>query len=170
MVDIALDLGRGLQGDRFCANDARDFAAHHDLLTCNHAGDFATFTDDNLDGLHVAFDFTVNLKQTSPNDLEPLAHDLQIVADDRFVAAGRGAQVRLRPIRAVGASRAAFNCFGLECRVTLEHGIPQRCCWPHRCESCGQHMVELCRAELIQGLTWSADACGPHDARAILLA
>ena len=48
MVDIALDLGRGLEGDRFCANDARDFAAHHDLLTCNHVGDFASFTDDNL--------------------------------------------------------------------------------------------------------------------------
>ena|SRR5436190_20810689 len=27
-------------------------------------------------------------------------------------------------MRPVGAGRAAFNCFGLECRVTLEHGIP----------------------------------------------
>ena len=108
-------------------------------------------------------------KVSAADDLKSLPHDLQIVADDRFVAAGRGAQLRLRPIRAVGARRAAFNCFGLECRVTLEHGIPQRCCWPHRCESCGQHMVELCRAELIQGLSLGVvDACGPHGARATL--
>ena len=82
MVHIALDLGRGLEGDRFCANDARDFAAHHDLLARNHAGDFATFADDNLDGLHIAFDLTVNLKEAPADDFEPLAHDLQIVADD----------------------------------------------------------------------------------------
>ena len=149
-------------------NDARDFAANDDLLAGDHTSHLALLTDDDFHSLDVAFDLAVDLQGSAADDLESLPHDLQIVADDRFVAAGRGAQVRLRPIRA-RARRAAFNCFGLECRVTLEHGIPQRCCWSHRCESCGQHMVELCRAELIQGLSLGvADACGPHGARPIL--
>jgi len=71
-----------LQRNVLRTNNARHFPTDDNLLAGDHAGDLATFADDNLDGLHVTLDFTVNLKQTSPNDLEPLAHDLQIVADD----------------------------------------------------------------------------------------
>ena len=54
-----------MKSDVLRANNTRDFAAHDDLLARNHAGDLATFADDNFDGLHVAFDLAVNLEQAS---------------------------------------------------------------------------------------------------------
>ena len=93
MMDVALDLGRLLKRDTLPANDARDFASHDHLLACNHACDLATFSNDNLDGLHVAFDLAINLKQASADDFESLTDDFEIVAYDRLLTSRRCTEV-----------------------------------------------------------------------------
>ena len=99
-----------------------------DLLACNHAGDLALLADDDLNGLHVAFDLAVNLKQASADDFEPLTDNFEIVAYDRLVAGRRGAQGRMSTVRAVGTGRTAFDCLGPDCRATRKHeGLDVSC-------------------------------------------
>jgi hypothetical protein len=86
VVDIAFNMGRGLQGNRLATHDTRDLAANDYVLAGNHTSDFALLTDYDLRTLHVAFDLSVDLQDTAADDLEPLSGDLEIIANDRLFA------------------------------------------------------------------------------------
>ena len=65
------------------------FAAHHHLPAGHHARHLALFADDDLGRLHVALDLAVDLQHAAADDLQPLADDLEIVADHRLLGAFR---------------------------------------------------------------------------------
>ena len=85
MVDITLDLRRGLEGNCLPADDARDHTADDHLLTCDHPRYFALLTDYNFSSHHVALDLAVYLKDAAADDLQPLTDDLEVVPDDGFL-------------------------------------------------------------------------------------
>jgi len=87
VVDVAVDLRRGLKGNGFSAYDARDSAANDHLLTRDHAGHPALLAHDNLGGLNVTLDLTIDLQNTTADDLQSLSNDFEVVPDDRFFAA-----------------------------------------------------------------------------------
>ena len=68
-------------------NDARDFPADNNLLAGDHTGYLALLADDDFHRLDVALDLAVDLQGPAADDLEPLPHDLEVVADDGFFAA-----------------------------------------------------------------------------------
>jgi len=84
MVDITLDLRRGLEGDCLPTDDARHRTADDHLLTCDHSRYFALLTDYNFSSHHVALDLAIYLKDATADDLQPLADDLEVVPDDGF--------------------------------------------------------------------------------------
>jgi hypothetical protein len=59
-----------------------DLAANDDVLAGHQASDLAFLSDYDLRSLHVAFDLSVDLQDTTADDLKPLSGDLEIVADD----------------------------------------------------------------------------------------
>src|SRR5215467_10210178 len=85
MVDITLDLRRGLEGDCLPTDDAGHCTSDDHLLTCDHSSYFALLTDYNFSGHHVALDLAVYLKDATADDLQPLADDLEVVPDDGFL-------------------------------------------------------------------------------------
>ena len=85
-MNIAFNMGRGLQGNRPAADNTGDLAANYYVLASNHAGDFASLANYDLRTLHVAFDLSVDLEDTPADDFKPLAGDLEIIADDRLLA------------------------------------------------------------------------------------
>ncbi|HJY83886.1 MAG TPA: hypothetical protein VKK81_22710, partial [Candidatus Binatia bacterium] len=84
MVDITLDLRRGLECDCLPTDDARHRTADDHLLTCDHSRYFALLTDYNFSSHHVALDLAIYLKDATADDLQPLADDLEVVPDDGF--------------------------------------------------------------------------------------
>jgi hypothetical protein len=86
MVDVAVNVRRSLQSDRLSADHARDLAAHDDLSTRDHSRDLPFLTDDHLGRLHVAFNLAVNLQNAATDDLQPLADDLEVIPNHRFLA------------------------------------------------------------------------------------
>src|SRR5712692_9378089 len=87
MMDIAFNLGRGLQRDLLCANDARDFAADDYLFANHHTRHFAMLADDDFGALHVAHDLTVDLEDTLAGDLQVVADDFEIATAEVYVEA-----------------------------------------------------------------------------------
>jgi hypothetical protein len=65
MVDIAVNVRRGLQSDRLSADHARDLAAHDDLSTRDHSRHLSFLTDDYLGRLHVTFYLAVDLQNAA---------------------------------------------------------------------------------------------------------
>jgi hypothetical protein len=86
MVDVAVNLRRGLEGDRLRADDARDRAAHDNLSTRDHPRYLAPLADDYFGRVNVAFDLTIHLQQAPADDPQSLANDLEVVANDRLFA------------------------------------------------------------------------------------
>jgi hypothetical protein len=86
MVDVTLDLRRGLESNCFPTDDARDRTADDDLLAGDHSSHFAPLTDYNFSGHDVALDLAVYLKDATADDLQSLANDLEVVPDDGFLA------------------------------------------------------------------------------------
>src|SRR6516225_4713249 len=84
MVDITLDLRRGLEGDCLSTDDTRHRTADDHLLTCDHSRYFALLTDYYFGGHHVALDLAIYLKDATADDLQPLADDLEVVSNDGF--------------------------------------------------------------------------------------
>src|SRR5262245_1543500 len=76
---------RRLQGDCLTANNARNRAADDHTLSSDHTCHLALLTNNHLCALHVSLDFSVDLQDTSTNDLQSLPNDLEVVANDRFV-------------------------------------------------------------------------------------
>jgi hypothetical protein len=85
MVDVTLDLRGGLESNCFPTDDARHCAPDDHLLTRDHSSYFALLTDYNFSGHHVALDLAVYLKDATADYVQPLADDLEIVPDDRFL-------------------------------------------------------------------------------------
>src|SRR5204863_7048905 len=106
-----------------CANDAIDLTAHDHLLTRDHAGHLAPLADDDLGGLHISLDLAIDLQHAATDDLEPLANDLEVVADHRLLPARRGAEPVLCSA-AIETGFAGLGPFGLGRRATHEHGSP----------------------------------------------
>jgi hypothetical protein len=87
VMNVAFNMGRGLQANGLAADDAGDSAADDHVLRSDHTGDFALLSDDHLRALHVAFDFSIDLQEAATDNLEPLADNPEIIANDRFLAA-----------------------------------------------------------------------------------
>jgi hypothetical protein len=89
VMDIGFDMAGRLQGNRMSADDAQNSAAHDHLLACDHPRHLALLTNENLSRLNVTLNVAIDLKGTPANDPEPLAKDLEVIADDGFLAARR---------------------------------------------------------------------------------
>ena len=61
VMNIGLDVARGLEGHRLRANDTQDRAAHNHLLARDHPGHSALFTNEDLGRLNITLDVTINL-------------------------------------------------------------------------------------------------------------
>jgi hypothetical protein len=55
-------------------------------LTRDHSRHSAFLADNNFYGHHVTFNLTIDLKDSTADNLQPLAHDLEVVPDDRLLA------------------------------------------------------------------------------------
>jgi hypothetical protein len=75
-----------LQGDLLTTNHARDHTADDHLLTRDHSRHSTFLTDYNFSGQHVTLDLAVDLKDTTTDDPQALANDLEVVPYDRFLA------------------------------------------------------------------------------------
>jgi hypothetical protein len=126
VMDVGFNVTGGLQGNRLSTDDARDSAAHDDLLARDHSRHLSFLTDDDLGCPNVTFNLTIDLQAAAANDLEPPANNLEIVAYDRLLAARRRADRRLRPIGTGRVGRADVERFGLDRRVTREHENPPK--------------------------------------------
>jgi hypothetical protein len=89
VMDIGFDMAGRLQGNRVCADDTQNSAAHDNLLACDHPCDLALLTYENLGRLHVALYVAIDLQCAATNYLEPPTDDLQVISDDGFLAARR---------------------------------------------------------------------------------
>ena len=69
------------------AYDAGDLATHDDLSACDHSRHHSFLTDDDFGRLNVTFNLTIDLKDAAADDLKPLANGLEVVPNDRFLAA-----------------------------------------------------------------------------------
>jgi hypothetical protein len=87
MVDVTVNLRRGLKRDSLRTDDAGDRAAHDDLAARDHPRYLTLLADDDFGCVNVAFDLTVDLEKAPADDLQSLANDLEIVANDRLLAA-----------------------------------------------------------------------------------
>jgi hypothetical protein len=87
MVDVTVNLRRGLESDSLRADDAGDSAAHDDLPARDHSRYLTLLADDDFGRVNVAFDLTIDLEEAPADDLQSLANDLEIVANDRLLAA-----------------------------------------------------------------------------------
>src|SRR5215470_15994923 len=105
MMDVAVHLRRGLQGNRLSADDAGDLAAHDNLATGDHSRHLPFLANDDLGCLDIAFNLAIDLQDAPADDLQTLADDLEVIANDRFFTTRRRANGRLRTGRSVGASR-----------------------------------------------------------------
>src|SRR5262249_796742 len=85
MVDIAFNLRRSLEGDSLPADHAGDRATHDDLSTGDHSRHLPLLTDDHLCRLHIAFNLAVDLQDAAADNLQPLADDLEVVTNYRFL-------------------------------------------------------------------------------------
>jgi hypothetical protein len=114
VMDVGFDVTGGLQGNRLSTDDARDSAAHDDLLARDHSRHLSFLTDDDLGRANVTFNLTIDLQAAAANDLEPLANNLEIVAYDRLLAARRRADGRLRPVGSGRTCRARIERLRLD--------------------------------------------------------
>jgi hypothetical protein len=73
-----------LEGNRLSADDARD---HDDLSARDRSRHLSFLTYNCLGHLNVSFNLTIDLQHAAADDLQPLANDLEIVPNDRFLAA-----------------------------------------------------------------------------------
>jgi hypothetical protein len=80
VMDVGFNVTGGLQGNRLSTDDARDSAAHDDLLARDHPRHLSFLTDNDLGRANVTFNLTIDLQAAAANDLEPLANNLEIVA------------------------------------------------------------------------------------------
>ena len=124
VVDVAVDLRGGLQGDRLSANDAGDLAADDHLLAGDHAGHLAPFADDDLGALHITLDLAVDLQDTLADDLQALADDLEIVADHGLFETSDGAWPVLSAVGSTGTGSARRGRWRLGRRATRKHENP----------------------------------------------
>jgi len=89
-------------------------------LARDHSRHSAFLTDNNFYGHHVTLNLTVDLKDSTANDLQPLAHDLEVVPDDRLLA-GRGGVTVITLFVLVGGVVRGSGTFGPanELRVSM---------------------------------------------------
>jgi catechol 2,3-dioxygenase-like lactoylglutathione lyase family enzyme len=87
VMNVALNIRRGLQRDGLAADHTCDFALNDHLRTGDRTRDLALLANDDLDGVHIPFDLAIDLKDALADDLEAFADDLEVVADYRFAAA-----------------------------------------------------------------------------------
>src|ERR1700730_9094828 len=119
-MDIGFNVTGRLQGKRLSTDGSPARAAHDPLLACNHPRYLPLLTDDDLGRLNVTLNVAVDLQAAAANDLEPLANNLEIVANDRLLSVGWRGE---RPLGNVGPGRTGRTWlrFGLGRRTTREH-------------------------------------------------
>jgi hypothetical protein len=86
VMDVPLYLRLGLECNCLPADDTRDRTSDYHLLTRDHSRHSAFLADNNFYGHHVTLNLTIDLKHSTADDLQPLAHDLEVVPDDRLLA------------------------------------------------------------------------------------
>src|SRR6266550_3539894 len=96
VVDVTFHACRGLQRHGHRANDPGGPAAHDHSLGGDGARHLAQLPDDDLGASHVALDLAVHLQRAPADNLESLADDLEVVADDGLasLAGLRAAELR----------------------------------------------------------------------------
>ena len=75
-----------MQCDRLSTDDPRDRPTDDHLLPRDHSRHFPFLTDNNFYGHHVTLNLTIHLKDSTADDLQPLAYDLEVVSNDRLLA------------------------------------------------------------------------------------
>src|SRR5262245_26803944 len=83
-MNVAFHARRGLQRHAHRANGPGCPTAHDDALGRDCARHPSLLTDDHLRADHVAFEIAVDLQDASADDLEALAGDPKVIADDGF--------------------------------------------------------------------------------------
>ena len=144
-MDVAFNLRQRGQRHGLAAHDAGDLPTNEHVLAGDHTRHPAVFTDNDLRGLHVTVDLTVNLQHTTAGDFQALAKDPEIVANHGLAVAFRTAGAMLRALGTVRRNRARLERVGPGRRVTRKHEIPllRRCLTTRSQPHCG--MVELCQ-------------------------
>jgi hypothetical protein len=84
VMNVPVDMRRGLEGNRLCTDDAGHGATHDDLAARDHSRHLPLLADDDLSRLDIAFDLTVDLQDAPADDLQPLTDNLEVIADDDF--------------------------------------------------------------------------------------
>ena len=70
-----------MQGDGLATNDPRDCTADDHLLARNHSGHLSPLTDYDFSGQYVTLNLAVDLKDTTTDNPQALADDLEVVPD-----------------------------------------------------------------------------------------
>jgi len=86
VVDIALHMRRGQQGDHLPSDVANDFAEHNHSVSSDISRDFAALADDHLRPGHITLKLAINLDLVLADDLHALACNSQIIFDHHFPA------------------------------------------------------------------------------------
>jgi hypothetical protein len=122
VMDVAFHARRGLQRHGHRANGPGCPTAHDDTLGRDCAYHPSLLTDDDLRADHVAFEIAVDLQDASADNLEALAGDPKVIADDRFSRLDGPRTAELRWSNGIGVKRP--ERYGRSCRGTRHDVFP----------------------------------------------